>query len=133
MAITVTVTREAFGAIKIIVTGLDGNGESSKSIQTIDLAKYFTAGKLPSRVAIQAKQTAGTTDTVSVTVEGAPEDISAIMEVLATAINADTNAGVGQTDYVHGAAFPTKQIRFIEIISGTVGAGNTLTVTVFIY
>lgn len=114
---------------KVIVVGLDENSDFS---ETFD----FGARKedwMPTKFMITTVQTAGTTAVVDVALQGSNDESD--WEDLCTSTNCETGV------HIHGPAVnrnasdtqQDKSFDFFRIFVTTVGAGNTLTATGYLY
>ena len=116
---TTTITKEINNrAVKIVQTIFDADAEEGDSI---DILKYLE--KLPTDGWIKAERTVGATDTVDVDLVASVDDnIFETGSPLATAVASTNKVPVSGTTW-------TALFRYFKPIVGTVGAGNTLTIT----
>ncbi len=127
MVIATTITTHGDRIIKVLVTGLDLDAEASDEIDMNDYPTTLLYG-YPRACSLQAARTAGTTDTVEVNLIGS--NITTVFAAstggddtttMASAVSSTLSDPVGETDL--------DPYRYWKVITQTVGAGNTLTVT----
>jgi len=127
---TQTITYE-HGCIKIVTTTFDADAEVATAI---DIADYMLAGvRLPKgrNMSMSVDQTAGTTATVAISLQGSLDnstwrDIVDLTDCEATGTSDALGGCAYNSDMLHAP------VRYLRIYCTTVGAGNTLTATAYI-
>ena len=131
---TQTISRK-FGCLKIVTTNFDADGEVATTIDFADYAKWF-GGRLPRgrNISMSVVQTAGTTNTVAISFQGANDSTAGVnfrdvvdLTKCEQGATVDTFGGCAYNNDLLNAVIP-----FGRIYCTTVGAGNTLTATVWV-
>lgn len=121
-----TITQDAH-SIKLVTTGVDANADKSAGVIDLkhaDYAALWAKYGYPKRITAQAARTAGGTDVVEVGVEATNISSTVGFTQIIKAVSSTGEDLVGEEDLVAA--------RYWRMHTVTVGAGNTLTVTIVI-
>ncbi len=123
------------GCLKIVTTNFDANGEFATAVDlAAQLKAWFPGGIFPrgSACSMTVDQTAGTTATVAISLQGSLDggitygDVVDLTDCEATATS-DHSAGCAYNN-----DFLNATLTHVRVFCTTVGAGNTLTTIAWI-